>query len=128
MVQGSGEPDQGVRGGAPALDPERAVAVFADPHLVTGLQAEPVPEVGRDNESSPVVKSGIPTVGSHVGEASTHPSVVKWAIWQLAANREHWFQLDALGLLQQLGLTVVPGPRLLPRILAHQLHKLRGKL
>lgn len=41
---------------------------------------------------------------------------------------EHWFQLDALGLLQQLGLTVVPGPRLIPRILAYQLQKLRAKL
>jgi hypothetical protein len=40
---------------------------------------------------------------------------------------EHWFQLDALGLLQQLGLVVAPGPRLLPRILADQLKKLRGK-
>jgi predicted ester cyclase len=40
---------------------------------------------------------------------------------------EHWFQLDALGLLQQLGLAVVPGPRLAPRLLGHQLKKLRGK-
>lgn len=31
---------------------------------------------------------------------------------------EHWFQLDALTLFQQLGLTVVPGPRLLPRLVA----------
>lgn len=38
---------------------------------------------------------------------------------------EHWFQLDSLTLLQQLGLVVVPGPRLLPRILTHQLSKLR---
>lgn len=30
-------------------------------------------------------------------------------------------------MLQQLGLVVVPGPRLLPRILAHQIKKLRGK-
>jgi hypothetical protein len=30
---------------------------------------------------------------------------------------EHWFQMDSLTLLQQLGLVVVPGPRLLPRIL-----------
>ena len=73
MVHGSGEPDQGVRGGAPALDPERTVALFADPYLVTGLQAEPVPEVGRDNESSPVIKSGIPTAGYHMGRlALTH--------------------------------------------------------
>ena len=41
---------------------------------------------------------------------------------------EHWFQMDALGLLQQLGLVVVPGPRLLPRVLTHQLRKLRKKL
>ena len=41
---------------------------------------------------------------------------------------EHWFQLDALGLLQQLGLMVVPGPRLLPQIVSHQLKKLRNKL
>jgi predicted ester cyclase len=36
---------------------------------------------------------------------------------------EHWFQLDALSLLQQVGLVVVPGPRLMPRILAHQVTK-----
>ena len=40
---------------------------------------------------------------------------------------EHWFELDALGLLQQLGLVVVPGPRLVPRIVAHQLGRLRKK-
>ena len=40
---------------------------------------------------------------------------------------EHWFQLDSLTLLQQLGMAVVPGPRLLPRILAHQLTKLRRR-
>jgi predicted ester cyclase len=40
---------------------------------------------------------------------------------------EHWFQLDALTLFQQLGLVVVPGPRLLPRILTHQLKRLRKK-
>jgi hypothetical protein len=38
---------------------------------------------------------------------------------------EHWFQLDALTFLQQLGLVVVPGPRLLPRLLVRQLKKLR---
>jgi steroid delta-isomerase-like uncharacterized protein len=40
---------------------------------------------------------------------------------------EHWVQMDSLTLLQQLGLAVVPGPRLLPRILGHQLKKLRRK-
>ena len=38
---------------------------------------------------------------------------------------EHWFQLDSLTLLQQLGLVLVPGPRLLPRVVAHQVKKLR---
>lgn len=37
---------------------------------------------------------------------------------------EHWFQLDALSLLKQLGLVVIPGPRLLPRILGDALTKL----
>jgi steroid delta-isomerase-like uncharacterized protein len=40
---------------------------------------------------------------------------------------EHWFQMDSLTLLQQLGLVVVPGPRLLPRIAARRLKKLRKK-
>lgn len=41
---------------------------------------------------------------------------------------EHWFQLDALSLLQQLGLMVVPGPRLLPRLALAQLRRLvRGR-
>jgi SnoaL-like polyketide cyclase len=30
---------------------------------------------------------------------------------------EHWFQLDAVTLFEQLGLRIVPGPRLLPRLL-----------
>jgi hypothetical protein len=38
---------------------------------------------------------------------------------------EHWFQLDALTLLQQPSLVVIPGRRLLPRILVGQLKKLR---
>lgn len=36
---------------------------------------------------------------------------------------EHWFQLDAVTMFEQLGLTVVPGPRLLPRILASSVAK-----
>jgi steroid delta-isomerase-like uncharacterized protein len=40
---------------------------------------------------------------------------------------EHWFQMDSLTLLQQLGLVVIPGPRLLPRVLGHQLKTLRRK-
>jgi len=33
---------------------------------------------------------------------------------------EHWFQLDAVTLFEQLGLRVIPGPRLLLRLLASQ--------
>lgn len=40
---------------------------------------------------------------------------------------EHWFHLDALGLLQQLGLVVIPGPRLLPKLLTAPLRKLRRR-
>jgi hypothetical protein len=36
----------------------------------------------------------------------------------------HWFQLDAVTLFEQLGLRVVPGPRLLPRLLASPVTRL----
>jgi len=29
---------------------------------------------------------------------------------------EHWFQFDGITLLQQLGMVVMPGPRLLPQL------------
>ena len=41
---------------------------------------------------------------------------------------EHWFQLDALTLFEQLGLRVVPGPRLLPRLMTAPLSRLSAKL
>ena len=40
---------------------------------------------------------------------------------------EHWFQLDAVTLFEQLGLRVVPGPRLLPRLLASPVTRLLGE-
>ena len=40
---------------------------------------------------------------------------------------EHWFQLDAVTLFEQLGLRVVPGPRLLPRLLASPVTRLLRK-
>ena len=69
----------------------------------------------------------------HTGEfQGLPPTQSKVSFFGLELNRfvegrvaEHWFQLDALTLLRQLGLVVVPGPRLLPRIVAHQLKKLR---
>lgn len=41
---------------------------------------------------------------------------------------EHWFQLDQVAVLQQVGLVIIPGPRLLIRILAHQLRRLGSRL
>jgi len=40
---------------------------------------------------------------------------------------EHWFQFDAITLFEQLGLRIVPGPRLLPRLLASPVTRLLGK-
>lgn len=73
--------------------------------------------------------------GTHTGEfQGLPPTHRKVEFSGLELNRfvdgrvaEHWFQLDALTLLRQLGLVVVPGPRLLPRILTHQIKKLRKK-
>src|SRR3954454_4159235 len=73
--------------------------------------------------------------GTHTGEFQGLPPTRKKVEFSgLELNRfvdgrvaEHWFQLDALALLRQLGLVVVPGPRLLPRVLTHQIKKLRKK-
>jgi predicted ester cyclase len=73
--------------------------------------------------------------GTHTGEfQGLPPTHRRVALSGLELNRfvdgrvaEHWFQMDSLAILQQLGLVVVPGPRLLPRVLAHQLKKLRRK-
>jgi predicted ester cyclase len=73
--------------------------------------------------------------GTHTGEFQGLPPTHKKVSFSgLELNRfadgrvvEHWFQLDSLTLLQQLGLVVVPGPRLVPRVVGHQLKKLRPK-
>jgi steroid delta-isomerase-like uncharacterized protein len=73
--------------------------------------------------------------GTHTGTfQGLPPTHRKVSLSGLELNRfvdgrvaEHWFQLDSLTLLQQLGLVVVPGPRLLPRVLGHQLKRLRRK-
>jgi len=70
--------------------------------------------------------------GTHTGEfQGLPPTQRKVSFSGLELNgfvdgrvAEHWFHLDALSLLQQLGLVVLPGPRLLPRLLTHQLKKL----
>ena len=40
---------------------------------------------------------------------------------------EHWFQMDTLTMFEQLGLRVVPGPRLLPRLMTAPLMRLSKK-
>jgi hypothetical protein len=40
---------------------------------------------------------------------------------------EHWFQMDTLTMFEQLGLRVVPGPRLLPRLMTAALMRLSKK-
>jgi hypothetical protein len=40
---------------------------------------------------------------------------------------EHWFQMDTLTMLEQLGLRVVPGARLLPRLITASLTGLSQK-
>jgi predicted ester cyclase len=37
---------------------------------------------------------------------------------------EHWFQMDTLTMFDQLGLRVIPGPRLLPRLIIAPLMRL----
>ena len=73
--------------------------------------------------------------GTHTGEfQGLPPTNRKVSFSGLELNRfvdgrvaEHWFQMDSLTLLQQLGLVVLPGPRLVPRIVTHQVKKLRRK-
>ena len=82
-----------------------------------------------------LVAQRIHFAGTHTGVFQGLPPTDKKVSFSgLELNRfedgrvvEHWFQLDALSLLQQLGLVVVPGPRLLPRIVKHQLTKLRRR-
>jgi predicted ester cyclase len=82
-----------------------------------------------------LVAQRIHFAGTHTGEFQGLPPTHRKVTFSgLELNRfvdgrvaEHWFQLDSLTLLQQLGLVVVPGPRLLPRVLANQLKKLRRK-
>jgi hypothetical protein len=40
---------------------------------------------------------------------------------------EHWFQMDSLTMFEQLGLRVVPGPRLLPRLITAPVLRLSKK-
>ena len=83
------------------------------------------------------------TVAARIGFRGTHrgefqglpPTGREVAFTSVEINRmedgrvaEHWFEFDQGKLFEQLGLTVIPGPRLVPRILGHQAKKLRQRL
>ena len=74
--------------------------------------------------------------GTHRGELQgIPPTGKKVAFSSMEFNRvvdgkveEHWVEINLLGLVQQLGVAHIPGPRLLIRILVRQAKKLRSRL
>lgn len=99
---------------------------FPDIHLT-------VEEVAADEH---MVAARISFTGTHSGEfQGLPPTNRKVAFESVEINRvvdgkvvEHWFQLDQVAVLQQLGMLIIPGPRMLMRILAHQAKKLGAKV
>ena len=101
------------------------LAGFSDLHLeVEGAAAD-----------EQMVAQRILFTGTHTGVFRGLPPTNRQVTFSgLEINRmvdgkvaEHWFQLDQVTLFQQLGLLVVPGPRLLPRLLAQAVKKLFRK-
>jgi SnoaL-like polyketide cyclase len=82
--------------------------------------------------SDDTVAARIAFRGTHDGEfQGLPPTNREVAFTSVEINRmvdgkvaEHWFEFDQGKLFEQLGLTVISGPRLLPRILGHQVKKL----
>jgi len=80
------------------------------------------------------VAQRISFTGTHTGDfQGLPPTNRKVSFTGLELNRvrdgrieAHWFQLDQVTMLQQLGLMVVPGPRLLPRLIAGKVKQLFG--
>ena len=86
-------------------------------------------------ESNKVVTCGTLTA-THVGDFQGLPSTgkpIKLSIMHIDRVEdgkivEHWGQGDALGLMQQLGIVFLPGPRLFPHIIKSFAFKLFKKL
>ncbi|MDF3016013.1 MAG: ester cyclase [Thermomicrobiales bacterium] len=86
----------------------------------------------RRSRQDDTVSARVSFRGTHRGEfQGLPPTNREVAFTSVELNRvvngkvaEHWVDLDLLSMLQQLGLTVIPGPRLLPHILGHRLKKL----
>ena len=74
--------------------------------------------------------------GTHRGQfQGLPPTGKKVAFSSMEFNRvvdgqveEHWVEINLLGVVQQLGVTPIPGPRLLVRLLVRQVGKLRSRL
>ena len=89
-----------------------------------------IEEIGVGDDT---VAARIAFQGTHRGEfQGLPPTNREVAFTSVELNRmengkvaEHWFEFDQVKLLEQLGLKVIPGPRLLPRILGQQVKKLR---
>ena len=92
-----------------------------------------VEDVVADNH---IVAARVSFSGTHTGEfQGLPPTNKKLAFGAVEINRmvdgkvaEHWVQLDQVAMLQQLGMLIIPGPRLLIRVLAHQAKKLGSRL
>jgi steroid delta-isomerase-like uncharacterized protein len=92
-------------------------------------------EVQDSSADEAMVAQRILFTGTHTGSFRGLPSTGRKVRFSgLEINRmvdgrvaEHWFQLDAVTLFEQLGLRIVPGPRLLPRLLAAPITRLFAK-
>ena len=66
---------------------------------------------------------GVPPTGKEASITGTD-------IYRISDGKivEQWVEGDMLSLIQQLGIAVIPGPRLLVRMLVRQAKKLRSRL
>jgi steroid delta-isomerase-like uncharacterized protein len=92
-----------------------------------------IQEVAAEGET---VAARVAFRGTHRGEFQGIPPTGKQvAFSSMEFNRvvdgkveEHWVEINLLGLVQQLGVATIPGPRLVARMLVRQAGKLRSRL
>ena len=134
---------------AAVLAPGLVVHVSAAPGPLEGLEAwrqfsqpfiEAFPDLRLTVEEimadGDMVAARVVFRGTHRGELQGIPATGKEvAFTSIEVNRvrdgkveEHWVEINLLGLVQQLGVANIPGPRLLIRILVRQAEKLRSRL
>jgi hypothetical protein len=65
-----------------------------------------------------------------IAPAGKEASITGTDIYRIVDSKivEQWIEDDMLSLIQQLGIPVIPGPRLLVRMLVRQAKKLRSRL